>query len=366
MSNAKNLAKIFIDHSLKVQIGDKVVISTSDLLPLELIQETYAYALQKGAIVYLDIMGLNLLLDRVSYGDFARIFYENASEDQIKSVPEIYDFTAEWGDKFVRITTLDNPKHLANVDSRKLQLKQTSYRNSFDKIINKAWVLTYFPTPGMAHAAGMSLRELEEFYYQSVLVDYDQMQKDLQKLEKAFDQGNEVRIIGDRTDLTLSIEGRTGQPCFGERNIPDGEVFTGPVEDKTNGVVYFEFPGLYSGKEIRGITLEFKDGKVVKYSSETNQDALEAILNTDEGAKTLGEFAVGANYGVQNFMYNTLFDEKIGGTIHMALGKSYQDEKGWGKNQSAIHWDIVKDTRKKGSKVLIDGKEILVEGKIIL
>jgi aminopeptidase len=365
LSPAARLARVFIDHSLKVKKGDKVVISTSDLLPLELIQETYAYAIQKGAIVYLDIMGVNLMLDRSSYGDFPRIFYENASDEQIATIPPIYNDIIEWGDKFVRLTTIDNPKHLINVDSKKIQMKQKAYNETFEKIINKGWVLTYFPTPGMAQAAGMSLRELEEFYYNSVLVDYEEMRKNLQALEKLIDEGKEVHIVGQKTDLRVGIEGRTGLSCFGEKNIPDGEVFTGPVEDKTNGTVYFEFPGLYSGKEIHGISLEFKDGKVVNYSSETNQDALEAILNTDEGAKTLGEFAIGANFNVKNYMFNTLFDEKIGGTIHMALGKAYEDEKGWGKNKSAIHWDIVKDMRLPGSKLFIDDKLVLEEGKFV-
>lgn len=360
---AEKLAKIFIDHSLKVQKGDKVVISTSDLLHIDIIKATYAYALQKGANVYLDIMGFNYALDRSSYGDLVKTFYDNASSEQLANQPELYNQIIEWGDKFVRLTSLENPKHLTNVDAKLIGIKQKAIKPAFDALIKKPWVLTYLPTTGYAYAADMSLEELTDFYYKSVLVNYDEMQQNLKALEEIIDNGKEVHIIGEKTDLHLSIEGRTGEPCFGERNIPDGEVFTGPVENKTNGHIYYEFPGLYSGKEIEGIYLEFKDGKVVNFSSETNQDALEAILNTDEGSRTFGEFAIGANFNVQNYMYNTLFDEKIGGTIHTALGMSYSNEKGWGKNHSAIHWDIVKDMRKPGSELYIDGKLILKEGK---
>ncbi|MBN1617798.1 aminopeptidase [Candidatus Dojkabacteria bacterium] len=359
----KKLAQIFVDHSIKVKKKDRVVISTSDLLPIDLIREIYSYLLQKDADVYLDIMGFNFILDRSSFGDLVNTFYKNANKRQIENPPVIYKQIADWGDKFIRITTMDNYKHLSRIDSGKIQAKSKVIKPWFDQVIKKDWVLTYYPTNAMAQNANKSYEEMLDFYFKSVLVDYDKMEKEQSKLEKIIDNGNEVHIVGEKTDLTLSIKGRTAKKCFGERNIPDGEVFTGPVENKTQGHIYFEFPGVYSGKEVYGIYLEFKDGKVIKYECNSNQEDLDSILGTDEGALRLGEFSFGTNYGITEHMKETLFDEKIGGTIHLALGMSYDDEKGWGKNQSAIHWDIVKDTRRKGSFVEVDGKKVLVNGK---
>lgn len=362
----KKLAKIFLEHSLNVKSKDKVVISTSDLEPIDLIRQCYAQSLQKDADVYMDIMGFNLALDRTSYGDLARTFYANANDRQIKNPSTIYKNIAEWGDKYIRITTFDNYQHLAKVDPEKIQLKRKSLHEWFYKIIDKDWILTYYPTPAFAQQADMSMEEFTDFYFKAVLVDYKKMEQGMKKLEKAIDNGKVVRIVGDRTNLTLGINGRTGHICAGTRNIPDGEIFTGPEEDKTEGNIYFEFPGLTPGKEVHGIYLEFKKGKVVKATSESNQDALDSMLNTDEGATTLGELGFGTNFGIKKFIKQTLFDEKIGGTVHLALGRAYNDDKGWGKNESAIHWDIVKDMRKKGSYVEIDGKRVLENGKYVL
>lgn len=360
------LAKIFVEHSLKIKAHDNVVISTSDLYPIDLIRECYRQALQKDANVYLDIMGFNYLLDRSSYGDLVSTFYQYANDRQIKTPSAIYKAIADWGTKFVRITTFDNYKHLVAVDSSKTQAKMKALQPWFDSIIDKAWVLTYYPTPAMAQQADMSLMDLEAFYFSAVLTDYKNMEQGQKKLEKIIDKGKIVHVVGTKTDLTLSIEGRTAQMCVGEKNIPDGEIFTGPVEDKTEGHIYYEFPNDYSGKTMNGIYLEFKKGKVVKATSETNEDALKEVLATDPGALRLGEFAFGTNFGITRFMHQGLFDEKIGGTIHTALGRSYDDPKGWGKNKSAIHWDIIKDTRLKGSYVEIDGKKVLVDGKYVV
>lgn len=358
----KRLAKIFIEHSLSVKAKDNVVICSSDTYPEDLIRECYKGCLKKDADVYLDLIGFNFLLDRTSVGDFVKTFYENANDRQLKNLSTVYKEISSWGDKFIRITTIDNYQQLAGVDSEKIQTKAKSYQPWFDEIIDKDWILTYYPTNAMAQKAGMSFTELLDFYFKAVLIDYKKMKQEQKKLAKAIDKGKTVHIVGKRTDLTLSIEGRTAHTCSGEKNIPDGEVFTGPVEDKTEGHIFYEFPGIYSGKEIKGIYLEFKKGKVIKAQSETNQKELEKILDTDPGAKRLGEFAIGTNYGIKNYMKETIFDEKIGGTIHTALGRSYDDPTGWGKNKSAIHWDIVKDTRTKGSYVEVDGKKVLENG----
>jgi len=362
----KKLADVFLDHSLKVKKYDKLVISTSDLQHEDLIRECYKGALKRGAYVYVDVMGMNFLVGRTSSCDLVKTFYEYAQDHQLDQIPKIYDDIVAWGDKFLRITAVENTNHLAEVDAKKMSRRMKAYQNVFHTLINKVWVLTYVPTIGFAQNARMSLSDLTDYYYESVLVDYKRMERDLRGITQAVNRGKTVHIIGYRTDLRLGIAGRTAQPCFGEKNIPDGETFTGPEEDKTEGHIYYDFPGLYMGKIITGIYLEFKQGKVVKFSAETNEQALKDILATDPGALRFGEFAIGVNYGVKRFMYNTLFDEKIGGTIHTALGRSYEDKIGWGKNTSAIHWDIVKDMRKKGSEVWIDKTLVLKDGKILV
>ncbi len=362
----KQLADVFLDHSLKVKKHDKLVISTSDLQHEDLIRECYKGALQRGAHVYMDVMGTNFLIGRTSACDLVKTFYTYAQDHHLDQIPKIYDDIASWGEKFLRITAVENTRHLVEVDTKKIGRRMKAYRSVFDKMINKDWVLTYVPTIGFAQDAHMGLSDLTDYYYSAVLVDYKKMERDLRGVTNAINKGRVIRIKGYKTDLTLGIAGRTAQPCFGEKNVPDGETFTGPEEDKTEGHIYYDFPGLYAGKIITGMYLEFKQGKVVKYSAETNEQALKDILATDPGALRFGEFAIGANYGIKRFMYNTLFDEKIGGTIHTALGRSYEEKRGWGKNKSAIHWDIVKDTRKKGSEVWIDKKLVLKDGKILV
>jgi len=233
-------------------------------------------------------------------------------------------------------------------------------------IVSDRWVLTYYPTAGMAQEAGMSIEEMREFYFDSTLVDYGKMEKELKALEKIMDEGKMVHIVGKKTDLKIKIEGRLAQACYGERNIPDGEVFLGPVHTDVNGEVYLDLPTIAYGHEVRGIHLEFQDGKVVRAQAEQGDEALQKMLATDPGARYLGEFAIGANYNITRAMKNTLFDEKIGGTIHMALGRSYKEKRGGGKNESAIHWDIVKDMRIPGSRVEIDGQVVLEDGKIVI
>jgi aminopeptidase len=227
------------------------------------------------------------------------------------------------------------------------------------------WVLTFYPTPGMAQEAGMSYDALREFFFDACLVDYAKMEKNLKGLEKLMDDGSQIHVIGRETDLYVNIKGRLAQACFGERNIPDGECFLAPVTDGVDGEVYVDLPTLAYGIEVQGIHLQFKKGKVIKAAADRGDDALQKMLETDPGARYLGEFAIGANFNITRAMLNTLFDEKIGGTIHMALGRAYKDKRGGGENESAIHWDIVKDMRLPGSTLSIDDTVVLKDGKFV-
>jgi aminopeptidase len=209
----------------------------------------------------------------------------------------------------------------------------------------------------------MSLEEFEDFAFDAMLIDYKKLSKQEEKIKKILDKGSKVRIIGKDTDISFSIKGRVGVKCAGERNIPDGEVMTAPVEKSTEGHIAYSYPAIYGGKEVSGVKLWFKKGKVVKATAEKNEKYLHAMLKTDKGASYLGELGIGMNYGIKRFIKQILFDEKIGGTIHLALGSAYKECKG--TNESALHWDMILDL-KKGGKLIVDGKVIQKNGKLLI
>lgn len=351
------LARIMLTHSLGIKKKEKVLISTSDL-GLPLAKAVYIETMKMGAYPMLDVSTSGM--------DFE--FYKHADKWQLLHVPtEVVKAKIAWADAFVRIVADDNLRALTEIDPSKMTQRGKLIRPLMDPMIDgDRWILTYYPTDAMAQEAGMSLTSLRDFYFSSVLVDYKKMERELKSLEKIMDQGSEIRVVGRMTDLVVNIKGRLAQACFGERNIPDGECFLAPITDGVDGEVYFELPTLAYGHEVSGIHLEFKKGKVFNAKAERGEDALLKMLETDPGARYLGEFAIGANFNITRGMLNTLFDEKIGGTIHMALGRAYKDRRGGGENESAIHWDIVKDMRSSGSVLTIDGVEVLKEGKLLV
>ncbi|MFZ3073387.1 MAG: aminopeptidase, partial [Thermodesulfobacteriota bacterium] len=225
------------------------------------------------------------------------------------------------------------------------------------------WILCNFPTQALAQEADMSFAEYEDFLYGATNIDWGKVKKEEEKLKRVLDAGKEVRIVGVDTDLKISIKGRKAIACYGERNMPDGEVFLSPIEDSAEGYVYYEMPAIYQGREVTGIRLRFRKGKVVEASADKNEAFLLQMLDTDKGARFLGELGVGVNYGIQQFSKDILFDEKIGGTVHLAVGRSY--EEAGGKNKSAIHWDMIKDLRRNGA-IYIDGKPVQRNGRFLI
>jgi aminopeptidase len=350
------LAKVMVDHSVKIKAQEKVLIAT-DELGLPLAKAAYEEVLKRGAYPIIDI----------NPNGAGYAFYSLADSWQLGYVPdEVIRAKYEWADAFIRIVADENLRELASIDPTKLTGRAKLVRPYSHIMLKKRWILTYYPTGAMAQEARMSLAEMRKFYFDSCLVDYKAMYKRLKKLEKVMDQGEMVHVVGNKTDLWVNIKGRLAQECSATCNIPDGECFLAPVTNGVNGEVYFELPTLAYGHEVSGIHLEFKDGKVINAKAERGDEALQKMLETDEGARYLGEFAIGANFNITRGMLNTLFDEKIGGTIHMALGMAYKDKRGGGENESAIHWDLVKDMRLPGSVLMIDGKEVLKEGKLLV
>jgi aminopeptidase len=226
------------------------------------------------------------------------------------------------------------------------------------------WVVCEYPVQSIAQDAGMTLAAFEEFVFGAVLLDWDAEAEKMRRIADRFDETSEVRIVGDGTDLTLSIEGRAGEVDDGHVNMPGGEVFYAPVEDSAEGVITFaEFPAVRFGREVVGARLVFEAGRVVEASAASDEAFLHEMLASDDGASRLGELGLGCNPMIQRFTKNLGFDEKIDGTIHLALGSSYSFI--GGRNVSAIHWDIVKDLRERG-ELYADGRLVQESGRWLL
>jgi aminopeptidase len=225
----------------------------------------------------------------------------------------------------------------------------------------KPWVGLDFPTQGLAQDAGMTLREFEDFYWGAMLPDWEALAERMRVIADRFDAADEVRIVGAGTDLRFSLAGRHGLVDSLGANMPGGEVFYSPVEDSAEGVIeYSEYPACYQSHEVAGVRLRFEGGKIVEASADSDEEFLLGLLDADEGARRLGEFGIGCNPGIQNHMRNTLFDEKIEGTIHLAIGQGFSYL--GGTNESVIHWDMVKDLR-PGGRIELDGELVQEDGR---
>ena len=232
------------------------------------------------------------------------------------------------------------------------------------------WVGTMYPTDAHAADAEMSLVDFEDFYFRACLADdpdplgaWKRASQECHRLAEWIEGREQVRIVGDGTDLTLGVAGRRFIPCDGEHNMPDGEFFTGPVEDSVEGEVSFHLPATIGGREVAGVRLRFEAGKVIDASAERGEEYLISMLDTDEGARRLGELGIGTNFGIERGTRSILLDEKIGGTVHLAVGASYPES--GGVNESAVHTDLVCDLR-RGRKLEVDGEVLQEDGKFVV
>lgn len=341
-------AKLIVTYATGVKNGDQVLIMASDY-GLDLASEIYKEAAKLG--------GSPLIV--MTPSEVTRAYYEVTPEEFLDIYPKhLYELTKA-SDVVVSIRSDINTKTLGNVNPKKLTRRDKTVRPIQDERLSKRWCLTQAPTPGFAQDADMSLKEYEDFVYSAILIDWASQRTQMEKLKKALDQADKVRLVGEKTDLTMSVKGRNAIVGDATHNVPGGEVYTAPVDDSAEGEICFDLPGIRYGREIKGIRLKFSKGEVVEYSAETNQDALKSIIETDQGSKRIGELGIGTNRGIKRFTKNILFDEKIGDTIHLALGNAYKDC--GGINKSAIHWDIIK-TMKPG-QILLDGKVLQKDGK---
>jgi len=360
----QKLAELVVKYSTKIKPGDKAIINTP------------ATAMPLARAIFIEVLkagGLPFVLPR---GDFEDLLYRYGSDEQIQYVHQPQRYLAEEYDARFAILADDNTKKHSNVPPEKMVLfdrgrsglMKTMMKRAAEGVFN--WVVLPFPTAAMAQDAEMSLEEYEDFVYGACMPDMNDpigyWENQSQRMQKVVDwlRGRQsVHITAPDTDLTLSIKGRRFIKCDGENNMPDGEVFTGPVEDSASGHVYFSYPAIEGGREVTGVRLWFEDGKVVKATAEKNEEFLLKTLDTDEGSHRLGEFAIGANEGITKFTGEILFDEKIGGSFHMALGSGYPET--GSVNESAIHWDMVCDLR-RGGEITVDGDLLYKDGRFVI
>lgn len=343
------LAQILVSHSVKAKKGEIVRISCGELArPLAL--AVFREVLRAGAHP----------LWNVGFDEAQRIFFEEASRDQIAHLPPTKLYEAKRIDADVVIVAPGNTRHLTHIPPKKLADRRKATRPISEIVLRRVrWVLTNFPTEALAQETDMALSEYERLYFRAVNQDWPAMARMFARAKRILERTSRVRIVGKDTDLSFSIRGRKAIPCAGEYNMPDGEIFTAPVESSTEGKIFFEFPAIYGGREVAGIRLVFRGGKVVEASADKNESTLKEMLAADPGASRLGEFGIGANAGVTRFTRDILLDEKMGGTIHLAIGRSYPES--GGRNVSAVHWDMIKDLRREG-EVYLDGKPALRSG----
>jgi aminopeptidase len=349
----EKLAGLLVERCIDVQPGWQVLVMGHPAAR-PLLEEISRVIGRRGAYAL-----LRLRLDNPPL----RAWLLEADEDVIARFPDIdgHDFDAM--DSYVVIEAPDNTRNGSDVPAERASLRMKATRPHMEKVFTgeKPWVGLDFPTPAFAQDAGMTLAQYEDFYWGAMLVDWEALREKMRTIADRFDAADEVRIVGNETDLRFSLAGRHGLVDALSANMPGGEVFYSPVEDSAEGVIsYSEYPACYLSHEVGGVRFRFEGGRIVEASAESDDEFLLGLLDSDDGARRLGEFGIGCNPGIQEHMRNTLFDEKIEGTIHLAIGNGFPYL--GGSNQSAVHWDMVKDLR-RGGRIELDGEVVQENGR---
>ena len=362
----ENLAAVITDYSVRIDEEMEVIIM-GHYSAQPLIEAIMKRVVEKGAHPILSVYTDN--------SEF--IFYKYAKENLLTSIPKYRRFLYENADVFINIESTVNTRALTNVDHERVQRRMAANAplieifQEREKRGELQWVIAPYPTLGLAQEAEMSLLEYEEFVYAACMANREDAVERWRELEEMqrkvtgyLEGKSEIRIVGEDTDITFRVDGRKWVNSAGHKNLPDGEVFTSPLEDSAEGHIRFTYPAIYRGVEVRDIFLRFENGEVVEYGATRGKEFLEKMLNVDEGAKRVGEVAIGTNYAIDRFTRNILFDEKIGGTVHIALGRGFPAETGGG-NVSSLHWDMIKDMR-GGGRIYADGELFYENGKFLI
>lgn len=363
---AQKFAQIIVDYSTRVQPGERVAITgTTEALPV--VRELYRTVLQRGAYPH-------LLID---LDDWEEILFANASDETLSFTPLFHKMAFEEFDVLIKLRSEANTRALTSVDPA----RQNRYQRVLGGLIKSQfergasgklrWMSTQAPTHAYAMEAEMGFEEYQDYFYRGCYADpqtadpvakWREVQASQQRYIDIIQGHDQVHLCGPNVDLKLSIQGRKWNNACGEHNLPDGEIYTGPVEDSVNGWVRFSYPAVYLGQVVSGVKFTFENGKVVNATAEHNQDYMLSVLNTDAGARYVGEFAIGLNYQMNRSTKSILLDEKIGGSFHMAVGAGYPET--GSVNKSAVHWDMICDM-KHDAEIVADGEVIYRNGEFV-
>jgi aminopeptidase len=353
-----NLARTLVNYSIRAQSRETISIGGNSVAE-PLIQTIYEELLRKGVYPI-----IQMTPERATDA-----FFELGKKHHFNELPSYQKSLIRQLDGTIRIISDTNTRALSGVDPKKQQMLSKASKPVREQMLKKKWVLTLFPTAAFAQDAEMSLGDFEDFVYAATFSNekdpvkaWHSLASMQERLIRKLRGADEIRIEGPETDLRMSVKGRRFINSAGTHNMPSGEIFTGPIESSVEGHVYYDFPVCVQGREVDGIRLTFRKGRVVEATAEKNNDFLNAMLDQDPGARRLGELGIGTNRQIQRFTKNILFDEKIGGTVHLAVGQSYAET--GGKNRSALHWDMIKDLR-KGGRITVDGKVFQKNGKFV-
>lgn len=357
-------AKLLVNYSLKLKKGDRLLIN-STYLAEPLIKEVYKQALINGANAEF----------KIAVNGVGKIFYDNAGDDQLNYVAELYKHAVENFEAILSINAPFNLKETQNVSSDKKKIVNMANSSVSKRFMQRSsegelkWSYCEFPTDSGAQESGMSRDEYENFVYGACFLydddpcaKWEALKANQQKWVDHLSKRKIVRFVNKDSDVSFSVADRIWINSSGDANMPSGEVFTAPVENSVNGKIRFSYPGIFMGQEIEDISLEIKDGEVFKWNAKKGGELLDNIFSIP-GARRFGEVAIGTNYGIQRFIKNMLFDEKIGGTIHMAVGAAYPQTRG--TNESSVHWDLLADMN-DGGEIYADGELIYKNGKFII
>jgi aminopeptidase len=345
------LAQILVEYSVAIQPNERVLITMMEIETFPLARAVFSQAVRVGAYPYIEFQSTFLERDLLQQGN----------DEQISWIPEMMEMGMKWADVYIGLRGSRNPHELSNINSKKIALRKRAMGEiSALREAQTRCVLIRVPNESLAQQAKMSSDDMMEFFFNATIRDWTQESQQARDLARIFESAESVH---KGTDLKFSTQGRKYRVGAGHHNMPDGEIFTAPVDNSAEGKITFEFPGVYSGQLIEDISLEFDQGQVTNATSSTNQDLLSQLVSMDEGSCRLGEFGVGTNFGITKYCYDILYDEKIGGTVHLALGRAYPAC--GGINKSALHWDIIKDLREEGA-VYLDGRKVMENGRFLI
>lgn len=347
----QKLAKLVVRYCIEAKPNEDIVISASSEA------EKFVKELYKELILAKADPLIKMHPEGIDY-----FYFKHATKRQLKSFQKEWYDSIKKAEGYIEVDTEFNTKELSNISQKKIAIREKTLEKIDDYIFNSKKVknvLVAFPCHAHAQDAEMSIEEWENFVFSACLIDWKKFSEKYEKIAKKFHRGEKIELIGEGVDLKFSIKNRKAVLDNGKENMPGGEIYMAPIKGSLEGWIKFDFPGMYEGKEIRDIFLRFKKGKTVEARASKNERILKRIIKTDKNARYIGEFGIGVNPKIKKFTNNLLFDEKINGTVHLALGMAYIEN--GGGNDSLIHWDLVKNM--KHAKMILDGKIIQENGR---